>query len=69
MATMFWGARKRAGIEGMEKTMKKLIALLFLGLVSVSALGCSEKPASTEPTTAPDPAGAPAAPETEAPAE
>ncbi len=49
--------------------MKKLIALLFLGLVSVSALGCSEKPASTEPTTAPDPAGAPAAPETEAPAE
>jgi hypothetical protein len=65
---MFWGARKRAGIEGMEKTMKKLIALLFLGLISVSALGCSEKAATTPTEPAPTDT-APVDTGTEAPAE
>jgi hypothetical protein len=34
--------------------MKKLIALLFLGLISMSALGCSSETATTEPAPADD---------------
>jgi hypothetical protein len=39
--------RKR--YSGMEKTMKKLIALVLMGVVSLGILGCERQTAQPEP--------------------